>query len=198
MPEWLRAAIVDVPAVHWGTLVLRLAAGLILGIIVAGTYLGTRRAANITPSFPATLVLLCVLIAMVTQVFGDNVAAVAVGMSMGAGQSAVALCGMVAVTMAAVLFRDRSATLTSQLPSMVLVVRMALSSDLDAAVLAALRQHADDIELVSASTVRHGSAMDVSYHLRLKPSVTLPQLVADLNRVEGVQSAEIRPEREAD
>ncbi len=50
----------------------RLAVALLLGFVVAGIYKATRKSSG--SSFPATLVLLSVLIAMVTQVIGDNVA----------------------------------------------------------------------------------------------------------------------------
>jgi len=92
------------------------------------------------PSFTVTLVLLTILIAMVTQVIGDNVArafslvgalsivrfrtvvrdtqdtayvifAVAIGMAMGANHPTVALCGLAVVGGAALLLRRRSMTL---------------------------------------------------------------------------------------
>ena len=47
---------------------------LVLGRLVAAVYNLTRPPTEQTPSFPATLVLLAVLIAMVTQVIGDNIA----------------------------------------------------------------------------------------------------------------------------
>ena len=53
---------------------LRLLAACGLGYVVAVIYRKTRPAPAVLASFPGTLVLLSVLIAMVTQVIGDNVA----------------------------------------------------------------------------------------------------------------------------
>src|SRR5207253_3672573 len=47
---------------------------LALGCLVAWIYRRTRQGNEVAASFPVTLVLLSVLIAMVTQVIGDNVA----------------------------------------------------------------------------------------------------------------------------
>src|SRR5688500_20023941 len=109
---------------------LRLLAALGLGAVVELVYRATRPASDVAPSFMMTLVLLSILIAMVTQVIGDNVArafslvgalsivrfptvvrdtqdtayvifAVAVGMAVGAGHPVLALSGIGVVTLAA-------------------------------------------------------------------------------------------------
>ena len=54
--------------------VIRLLIALVLGVVVSAIYRYTRKSAILSPSFPSTLVLLSILIAMVTQVIGDNVA----------------------------------------------------------------------------------------------------------------------------
>jgi hypothetical protein len=108
--------------------VLRLLASLVLGGVVAYIYRRTR--SETASSFTATLVLLAILIAMVTQVIGDNVArafslvgalsivrfrtvvrdtqdtayvifSVAVGMAVGASNLWVALAGIAVVAIAA-------------------------------------------------------------------------------------------------
>jgi hypothetical protein len=135
MPEWIctdSAAATATPA----TLVLRLAAAIACGLVVAAIYRGTRGQERVAASFSGTLVMLCVLIEMVTQVIGQNVAiafslvgalsivrfrtvvqdtkdtafvifAVAGGMAIGAGQPLVAICGTVAAGAVAWMFRDR-------------------------------------------------------------------------------------------
>src|SRR6476661_249717 len=117
-----------------GTLVLmfvRLVLALALGLAIAWVYKRARSANGEAESFGVTLVLLTILIAMVTQVIGDNVArafslvgalsivrfrtvvrdtqdtayvifAVAIGMAMGANHPSVALCGLAVVGAAAV------------------------------------------------------------------------------------------------
>ena len=117
--------------------VLRLLASLVLGGVVALIY---RRARSETASsFTATLVLLSILIAMVTQVIGDNVArafslvgalsivrfrtvvrdtqdtayvifSVAVGMAVGASNLWVALAGIAVVAIAAFAMKGRAAS----------------------------------------------------------------------------------------
>ena len=99
---------------------------MVLGGIVAAIYRRTRYASQTTSSFTVTLVLLSILIAMVTQVIGDNVArafslvgalsivrfrtvvrdtqdtayvifAVAVGMAVGAAHPWLAIGGIVVI-----------------------------------------------------------------------------------------------------
>jgi hypothetical protein len=117
--------------------VARLVAAMLLGGLVALVYRVTRSRADVTESFTVTLVLLAILIAMVTQVIGDNVArafslvgalsivrfrtvvrdtqdtayvifAVAVGMAMGANNPAVALSGIAVVGVAAFVMKARN------------------------------------------------------------------------------------------
>ncbi len=113
---------------------VRLVAAMVLGGIVVFVYSRTRAPEDVVGSFKTTLVLLAILIAMVTQVIGDNVArafslvgalsivrfrtvvrdtqdtayvifAVVVGMAAGAGDPWVAGIGIVVVAFAAYLMR---------------------------------------------------------------------------------------------
>jgi len=124
------------PSAAVGSLVVKLALAIACGIVVAWIYRATRTMNRTAASFPGTLVMLCVLIALVTQVIGGNVAlafslvgalsivrfrtvvqdtkdtafvifAVVVGMAIGAGQLPVALGGTAAIGMVAWVFRDR-------------------------------------------------------------------------------------------
>ena len=135
MPDWLISG-ADVPPSSL-IVVLRLFGALVLGAAVAVIYRGARGPMVTSESFIVTLVLLSILIAMVTQVIGDNVArafslvgalsivrfrtvvrdtqdtayvifAVAVGMAMGAGNATVALGGIGVVGLAAFVTRGRS------------------------------------------------------------------------------------------
>src|SRR6476646_1587785 len=128
-----------------GTLVLmfvRLVLALALGLAIAWVYKRARSADGEAESFGVTLVLLTILIAMVTQVIGDNVArafslvgalsivrfrtvvrdtqdtayvifAVAIGMAIGANHPSVALCGLVVIGLTALMLRRRTATLAA-------------------------------------------------------------------------------------
>jgi uncharacterized protein DUF4956 len=118
----------------------RLVIALLLGRIVAVVYRRSRPMGDEAESFVVTLVLLTILIAMVTQVIGDNVArafslvgalsivrfrtvvrdtqdtayvifAVAIGMAVGANHPAVAVCGLAVVAFAAlVVMKPRPGT----------------------------------------------------------------------------------------
>jgi hypothetical protein len=222
MPDWLHKALgAEVSGEDSLVLVARLAISLALGALVVAVYRGTRSATNVTPSFPATLVLLTVLIAMITQVIGDNVArafslvgalsivrfrtvvrdtkdtafvifAVGVGMAVGAGQPHVAVLGLTAVSVAAVLFRDRPPAAGVISGAMELSVRCGWTADLEAKLLAALAPHALGVEELSVGTVRGGSALDLAYRVRLLPGVSATRVVMELQRLEGVQSVELR------
>jgi hypothetical protein len=133
--EWLGVGPI---ADHWPVtfVLIRLVTATVLGGVVAWIYRSTRDRGDATPSFTATLVLLSVLIAMVTQVIGDNVArafslvgalsivrfrtvvrdtedtayvifAVVIGMAMGAGNIVVGVLGLAVVGVAAWIMRQR-------------------------------------------------------------------------------------------
>jgi len=74
MPEFLKEFVSGTPEVSPLEVTIRLVAGLVGGLIVSRIYRMTRPDLAIAPSFPRTLVLLAVLIAMVTEVIGDSVA----------------------------------------------------------------------------------------------------------------------------
>jgi hypothetical protein len=135
MPQWLTVSVMPDP-IEVPTLAIRLllawAAGWVVARIATGG--GSRDSED---TLPATLVLMSILIAMATQIIGDNVArafslvgalsivrfrtavptsrdvafvlaSVVVGMAIGAGQIVVAALGLVVVAIASRL--DRSAT----------------------------------------------------------------------------------------
>lgn len=138
MPDFLGESLLEFQTPPPPIVLLRLVAALLLGGVVALVYRKTRPAADAAPSFTSTLVLLSILIAMVTQVIGDNVAlafslvgalsivrfrtvvrdtqdtafvifAVAVGMAVGAGNHWLAVGGIVVVTVAAWLMKRTGA-----------------------------------------------------------------------------------------
>lgn len=137
MPSFLTSALQGTPALAPLEVFFRLLLAMVLGGVVAWIYRHTRDLTDASPTFPATLVLLAVLIAMVTQVIGDNVArafslvgalsivrfrtvvrdtqdtafvifAVVVGMAVGANAPWVAGVGLVVVGVAAALMRPKA------------------------------------------------------------------------------------------
>jgi uncharacterized membrane protein YhiD involved in acid resistance len=224
MPDWLNQMFQDSVSVPWNTLIVRLTAALVLGMVITLVYRSTRHPAASAGTFPATLVLLCVLIATVTQVIGDNVAlafslvgalsivrfrtvvrdtkdtafvlfAVVIGMAVGAGQPTVALCGMAVASVAAALFRDPAQGSPSFAREAVLTVRLVWSTALESLVVDTLSKYATEIEPHGVSTVRHGTAMELVYHAQLLPQTKPTDLVAELNRLEGVQGVELQTHR---
>ena len=130
MSEFLSDLVSGTPAGSPLEVMIRLAVSLLGGIIVSWIYRKTRPDFAIAPSFPGTLVLLAILIAMVTQVIGDSVArafslvgalsivrfrtvvrdtqdtayvifAVVVGMAVGTNNFVVAVIGILIVAVAA-------------------------------------------------------------------------------------------------
>ena len=200
--------------------VVRLVAAWLLGWAVALVYRKTRPASAVLESFPGTLVLLSVLIAMVTQVIGDNVArafslvgalsivrfrtvvrdtqdtayvifAVAVGMAAGAGYLAVALVGLGVVAAAALFMPKGPAPVASRVRS-VIEVRTALAVDEATHVRPTVERFCEDARLQSLGTARQGLSLEMAYDGRLRPGADVAEMVKTLNRLEGVESVSLR------
>lgn len=219
MPEFLKNVIANGPAVSPLEVVARLVTALLLGTLVAWVYRRTRKSAEISASFPVTLVLLSILIAMVTQVIGDNVArafslvgalsivrfrtvvrdtqdtayvifAVVVGMAVGASDLWVALIGIGVVGSAAYLMTARAKVFSAAQPPFLLSVRVAMGHDVDALLGSTLDAHLQARELMSVTTGKQGASLDVIYETRLRPAGSPEELVKALTRIEGVQRVE--------
>ena len=216
MPEFL-ARIVEPLPLFPGEVVLRLVIAMLLGGLVTLVYRFTRAADEIAPSFVVTLVLLSVLIAMVTQVIGDNVArafslvgalsivrfrtvvrdtqdtayvifAVAVGMAVGAGQSTLALSGIGVVAIAAFVMRRGAGTVPSGADPFVLKIRLALSHDAGATLGPTFDQFLVTRHLSSIETARQGTAVELTYTAALRKDDAAEAFVKALNRLDGVQN----------
>lgn len=219
MSELLTSAMTPGPVASWTHVLVRLIVALLLGRLIAQIYEWTRRRGERTPSFPATLVMLSVLIAMVTQVIGDNVArafslvgalsivrfrtvvrdtedtafvifAVVIGMAIGGNSLPVALVGMAIVTAAAFWMNPKQAGGIST-DDYVLRLRVALGRDLEALVGPTLASTFEDARMLSISTAKQGLSLDVSYLVRLKRTLPLGEAVKTLNRLEGIQNVEV-------
>jgi hypothetical protein len=218
MPEFLTAPFQGGPSVAPLQVLVRLVVALLFGGVVAVIYRRTRSGVPASRSFSTTLVLLAVLIAMVTQVIGDNVArafslvgalsivrfrtvvrdtqdtayvifAVAVGMAVGANDPWVAAIGVIVIGMAAFLMKSRGAAFGGDgEPVYVLQVRVGLGHDVETVLGAALDRHLSHRELLSMVTAKQGMAIEVSYRAALKSGGPPDALVSELNRLEGVQS----------
>jgi hypothetical protein len=200
---------------------IRLVAAAILGAGVALVYRRTRHHTEVPPTFPVTLVLLSVLIAMVTQVIGDNIAmafslvgalsivrfrtvvrdtedtafvifAVVVGMAVGAQNLVVSIIGFVVASAVAFLIRPRTVDASGAgADSFIIHVRIGIGHNVEALVGSILDAHIAGRQLMSIKTARQGMVVDASFQGQLRSSANVEELVKTLNRLEGVQEVDI-------
>ena len=221
MPEFLKSPFVDAPSIAPLDVLVRLLVAFALGALVAWIYRATRKSAEMSASFPVTLVLLSILIAMVTQVIGDNIArafslvgalsivrfrtvvrdtqdtayvifAVVVGMAVGAKDLWVGIIGIGVVGFAAYLMMARAKRLGAPQPAFLLRPRVGLGHDLETLLGSTLDLHVQERELISVATSRQGVSLDITYETRLRQTASADELVKALNRTEGVQSVELQ------
>ncbi len=221
MPDFLTVASGVGRAVAPIEILARLMMALMLGGVIAWTYRRTRAASEVSPSFATTLVLLAVLIAMVTQVIGDNIArafslvgalsivrfrtvvrdtrdtayvifAVVVGMAVGANDPWVAGLGILVVVLAAFLLKPGAAAGSGSSPTFELRLRVVLGFDLDALSGRLLEEWLVSRTLLSIGTVKQGSLLSVVYEARLRRERSPADLIQALRRIEGVQSVNLQ------
>lgn len=215
MPEFLTTTFREAAAASPAEILLRLFVSLVFGFAVAWVYRRTTNPETATASLPATLVLLCILIAMVTQVIGDNVArafslvgalaivrfrtvvrdtrdtafvifAVVVGMAVGALNLWVAVMGLIVCGGAAFIMAGAHTPADELVPTYRLQVRGAVGLDLEAIVSNALGGISRPRQLISIGTARQGSAIDIVYEIQLESGRNASELVKELNRLEGI------------
>ena len=160
--------------------------------------------------------MLTVILTLITQVIGNNQArafslvgalavvrfrtpvndtrdtafvilAVAVGIAVGAGMYAVALAGVPAVGLAALLVPRLGLGGGSHK----LVVRVAGDFDPDAALVSVFAKHLRSARCDGSESSQKGQALDLLYTVRLR-GTTAAALVRDLMAVPGVRGAELR------
>jgi len=221
MPDFLKTPFVDGPEVSPLVVLVRLLLALALGGIVAWIYRRTRKSAELSASFSVTLVLLAILIAMVTQVIGDNIArafslvgalsivrfrtvvrdtqdtayvifAVVVGMAVGAKDLWVGVIGIGVVGFAAYLMMARGKGAGATPQVFLLHLRIALGYDLEKLLGAALDTHLENRELMSLATAKQGSSLEATYEAHLRPTGSAAELLKALNQIEGVQRVQLQ------
>ena len=200
---------------------LRLSTALLLGWIIAWIYRKTRKPSEITTTFPTTLVLLSILIAMVTQVIGDNVArafslvgalsivrfrtvvrdtqdtayvifAVVVGMAVGAGDLWVSLIGIGIVGLAAFILMMRKNVIIESTPEYILSMRLGIEHDVESYLGPLLNKNLEEREIVNIGTAKKGESLDISYRIKLSSKVGPEAFIKLLNQTEGIQSIELK------
>ncbi|MGC3980254.1 MAG: DUF4956 domain-containing protein [Steroidobacteraceae bacterium] len=200
----------------WSVL-LRLLAALALGSVVAFIYRKTAQHPDSSPSFPMTLILLSVLIAMVAQVIGSNVAlafslvgalsvvrfrtvvrdtrdtayvifAVVVGMAVGAAALWVAILGILVIGAASFV----SASYWTGSPDLYsLRLRCALGHDPNVLAADVFKQYLSQRDLLGVVSSKQGLGLDYHFAVGLQAGVELTAFVNALNVIEGIQDVRI-------
>lgn len=227
MPDFLKTPFANGLAISAVEVLIRLLVALALGAAVAVVYRRTRSAADITPSFPATLVLLPILIAMVTLVIGESAArafslvgalsivrfrtvvrqtedtayvilGVVLGMAAGINSMWVAVIGFGIVTLAAFVMVRHTAVTSQTVSPFTLTVRVSLGQDVDELLGPALKKFVSNRRLLSVATAKKGTSLDVSYETQLVSEDLADKLVTALNRLDEVQSVELERRKSDD
>ncbi|MFT3906849.1 MAG: DUF4956 domain-containing protein [Steroidobacteraceae bacterium] len=216
MPDFLHDALAQDSSSSPVQVLVRLLVALLLGLLVAWIYDRSTPEQDNGVSFPLTLVLLTVLIAMVTQVIGDNIArafslvgalsivrfrtvvrdtrdtafvifAVVVGMAVGAAHLWVALLGLAVVGTAAPLLASRGQPRQGEGVGCMLRMRLGLGVDMEARLGALLDRHLQQRHLQSVATDRSGAGLDYVFYATLRSGHDMTELLRELSLVEGVQ-----------
>ena len=199
----------------------RLCVAAVFGGLVALIYRRSRNEIDITPTFPPTLVLLAILIAMVTQVIGESIAkafslvgalaivrfrtvvrdtqdtafvilAVVVGMAVGASAMWVGVIGLSIVGVVAILMKPpATGDYITGHLPLLVKIRIGLGHDAEALLGSTLDIYFSHRRMESIETAKHGVSIDVAYEAKLREPGTPEQLVRALNRIEGVQSVRV-------
>lgn len=221
MPDFLKATFHNDSSIDPLDVLVRLLVALALGALVAWIHRRTRQNTEISASFSVTLVLLAILIAMVTQVIGDNIArafslvgalsivrfrtvvrdtqdtayvifAVVVGMAVGAKDLWVGIIGIGVIGFAAYLMMSRAKSIGDSAPAYLLNLRVGVGPDLDSLIGGTLQEHLQDHKLMSVATAKQGVLLEVTYETRFRPAGSPEALVKALNQIEGVQSVRLQ------
>jgi hypothetical protein len=222
MFDWLRDAMGNGDLMPWDEVVKRIALAFVAGFVVAGVYvIGIGRRKDENSTLPTTLVLLTVVIALVTLVIGNSVArafglvgalsivrfrtvvedtrdtafvifAVVIGMGVGAGYAFLAAIGIPAVLAAALVMRWGWPDANGKPGPATLTVRIGLGIEPDKLLGQAFGPHLSEYRLVGSATAKQGAALELTYSVRLRNPTATYALVADLNRIEGVQGVELK------
>jgi len=221
MPDVFTVPFVNGSQIPVLEILARLCVAAVFGGLVALIYRRSRNDIDITPTFPPTLVLLAILIAMVTQVIGESIAkafslvgalaivrfrtvvrdtqdtafvilAVVVGMAVGASAMWVGVIGLSIVGVVAILMKPpATGDYITGHLPLLVRIRIGLGHDAEALLGSTLDIYFSHRRMESIETAKHGVSIDVAYEAKLREPGTPEQLVRALNRIEGVQSVRV-------
>jgi uncharacterized membrane protein YedE/YeeE len=221
MPDAFKVPFVDGGQTTPLEILVRLGLAAVFGGLVSLIYRRSRHEIDITPTFPPTLVLLAILIAMVTQVIGESIAkafslvgalaivrfrtvvrdtqdtafvilSVVVGMAVGASAIWVGVIGLAIVAVVAVLMKPpATGDYVTGHLPLLVKIRIGLGHDAETLLGSTLDVYFSHRRMESIETAKHGVSIDVAYEAKLREPGTPEQLVRALNRIEGVQSVRV-------
>ena len=221
MPTWLSTTLSgNTDATAWA-LGGRIGAALLLGIAVVGVYRWARRGESVQGTFLTTLVLLSALIAMATQIIGDNIArafslvgalsvvrfrtvvkdtqdtafvifAVVAGMSAGAGNALVGAVGLAIIAASSVVLWPPNRRDAWRSSDSVLTLRVGHGEGTQAAVEFLLARSTTRFDLLGAESAKKGVSLDLIYHIRLARGETPTGLLAGLSLLGGVENVGLK------
>lgn len=217
-PELVK--VTSAPMHDWSEMLINLFVAFGAGLLVAAIYRNTRPRSHVTPSFPPTLVLLAILLAMVTQVIGESLArafglvgalsivrfrtivrdtqdtafvifAVVVGMAAGAGAFTIAALGLAVGGIAAALVRTKIDIGWADTEN-TLNLRLGIGVDQASLLKDTFDKNVEAFEILSVVTAKGGAAIEYIYRVRMKPGFEPGPFVRELNQLQGVQNVELR------
>ena len=201
-------------------LLIRVPVAVLLGFVVAVVYHAAHGRRGVPTTLRTTLVLLCVLVAIVTIVIGNNLArafglvgalsivrfrtvvadtrdtafvifAVVVGMAAGAGYLVLAAIAIPAVL---VLPGGKEHLVDGRQSGFAatLTVKFALAANAEELIAAVFAKHGVTGDLCGAGSAKQGAATELKYKVRLPTPAAIAAVAADLHRTEGVQGVEVK------
>lgn len=221
MPPWLTDTFPDITSAQAPVLAARLVVSVVAGWLVVFVYERTS-GRSVAPAFRATLLLLTILIAAVTQVIGDNVArafslvgalsivrfrtvvqdtrdiafvifAVTVGMAVGAGHLWVAVMTLLAVGVAAAMVASRApASGEAEEVSYKLTVAVDPGTDTETLFAPVFADISTRWSVTSIATASKGSATETTYEVTLAAGVTPASVIDAVTKCPQVQSAQLK------
>jgi hypothetical protein len=224
MFEWLHDLFgADVVQMPLERLLARVTLGLFCGFAVAAVYVVTLgRQRDNYRSMPTTCVLLSVLISIVTIVIGTNMArafglggvlaivrfrtvvenasdsafvifAVTLGMAAGAGYWELTLLALPVVGFAAHLMTILDPKIkTSEYAE--ITVKLAMGLTPESTIIPTFQKYLSKWDTLATGTAKQGTHIELRYAVRIKDSAMIYSLITDLNKLDGVQSVEWKPE----
>lgn len=223
MPPWLQQSLTNSGHAPPLELLWRMSIAFVFGCVVAMIYSGTHRAEPMAPTFPRTLVLLSILIAMVTSVIGESVArafslvgalsivrfrtvvrdtqdtafvifAVIVGMAAGSNHLWVAIIGIAVIACAVFILRPRGKATVWSEEECDICVRLEMGNKPETVIEPLFHKHLQQFQVLAVETAKQGTALEVTYRVRFRKNSAPLDLVNELNSVRGVQNIEVHRE----